>query len=109
MHGSWRRAALLALIRSEVSPELLTRAADYLLADRGALLRELIRVVIAVESEPAVRLFASIGMDPATIPTNLHVPSGPSWYRLIAVSYTHLDVYKRQPRQGTSRSRPTPR
>lgn len=83
VHGSWRRAALLALIRSEVSPELLTRAADYLLADRGALLRELIRVVIAVDSEPAARLFASIGMDPATIPTNLHVPSGPSWYRLI--------------------------
>lgn len=83
VHGSWRRAALLALIRSEVSPELLTRAADYLLADRGALLRELIRTVIAVESEPAARLFASIGMDPAKIPTNLHVPSGPSWYRLI--------------------------
>lgn len=68
VHGSWRRAALLALIRSEISPELLTRATDYLLADRGALLRELIRVVIAVESEPAVRLFTSIGMDPATIP-----------------------------------------
>jgi hypothetical protein len=65
VHGSWRRAALLALVRSEVSPELLTRAAAYLLADRGALLRELIRVVIAVESEPAARLFGSIGMDPA--------------------------------------------
>ena len=84
VHGSWRRAALLALVRSEVSPELLARAADYLLADRGALLRELIRVVIAVESEPAARLFVSIGMDPATIPTNLYVPSGLSWYRLIA-------------------------
>ncbi len=83
VHGSWPRAALLALIRSEVSFELLTRAADYLVADRGALLRELIRVVIAVESEPAARLFASIGMNPATIPTSLHVPSGPSWYRLI--------------------------
>lgn len=83
VHGSWRRAALLALVRSEVSSELLTRAADYLLADRGALLRELIRVVIAVESEPAARLFASIGMDPAIIPTSLNVPSGPSWYRLI--------------------------
>lgn len=83
VHGSWRRAALLALTRSEVSPELLTRAADDLLADHGALLCELIRVVIAVESEPAVRMFASIGIDPATIPTNLHVPSSPSWYRLI--------------------------
>ncbi len=82
MHGSWRRAALLALIRSEVSPELLTRAADYLFAGRGVLLRELIRVVIAVESEPAARLFSSIGINPATIPTSLHVPSGPSWYRL---------------------------
>jgi hypothetical protein len=83
VHGSWRRAALLALTRSEVSSELLTRTADCLLRDRGALLRELIRVVIAVESEQATRLFASIGMDPATIPNSLYVPSGPSWYRLI--------------------------
>jgi len=83
VHGSWRRTALLALVRSEVSSELLTRAADYLLADRGALLRELIRVVIAVESEPAVRLFTSIGIDPAKIPSSLHMPAGPSWQRLI--------------------------
>ena len=83
VHGSWRRAALLALVRSEVSAELLTRVADYLLANRGALLRELIRVVIAVESEPAARLFTSIGIDPAAIPSSLHVPSSPSWHRLI--------------------------
>lgn len=82
-HGSWRRAALLALTRSEIGPDILTRAANCLLAESGALLRELIRVVIAVESEAAAPLLASIGMDPANIPTNLYLPRGRSWERLI--------------------------
>ncbi|MCZ6780740.1 MAG: hypothetical protein O7C73_03740 [Nitrospirae bacterium] len=83
MHGSWRRAALLALVRSEVSPELLTRASGLLLANHASMLRELIRIVMAVEVEPASRLFAAVGVDPATIPGSLNVPSGPSWHRLI--------------------------
>ncbi len=83
VHGSWRRAALLALVRSEISSELLTRATDYLLANRAAALRELIRVVMAVDTEPAARQFASLGIDPTSIPASLDVPSGPSWHRLI--------------------------
>lgn len=83
MHGSWRRAALLALVRSEVGAELLTRASGLLLADRASMLRELIRIVMAVEVEPASKLFEAVGVDPAPIPPNLNVPSRPSWYRLI--------------------------
>lgn len=83
VHGSWRRAALLALVRSEISSELLTRSADYLFANRATVLRELIRVVMAVDAEPAARLFTSLGLAPAAIPASLHVPSGPSWHRLI--------------------------
>ena len=82
-HGSWRRAALLALVRSEISRELLTCASGLLLANRASMLRELIRLVMAVDVEPASRLFEAIGFDPAMIPPNLNVPSGPSWYRLI--------------------------
>ena len=52
-HGSWRRAALLALVRSEIGPELLTRASGLLLANRASMLRELIRIVMAVDVEPA--------------------------------------------------------
>ncbi len=82
-HGSWRRAVLLALVRSEVGPELLTRVLSLLLADRASMLRELIRTVMAVEVNPASRLFAALGIDPAMIPSTLNVPSGPSWQRLI--------------------------
>ena len=82
-HGSWRRAALMALVRSEISRELLTRASGLLLANRASMLRELIRLVMAVDVEPASKLFAAIGVDPATIPPSLNVPNGPSCYRLI--------------------------
>ncbi len=82
-HGSWCRAVLLALVHSEVGPELLTRTSGLLLANRASLLRELIRIVLAVDVEPASKLFASVGVDPAAIPSDLHIPNGPSWHRLI--------------------------
>jgi hypothetical protein len=83
-HGSWRRAALLALVRSEIGRELLTRAASLLLANSANMLRELIRTVMAVEVEPASKRFEAIGVDPSKIPATLNVPRGPSWHRLIA-------------------------
>ena len=82
-HGSWRRAALLALVRSEMGSELLPRASDVLLGNRATVLRELIRIVMAVDAEPAAGFFSSIGIDPAMIPASLNAPSGPSWARLI--------------------------
>ena len=83
IHGSWRRSVLLALVRSEIGPELLSRVSSLLFADGSRLLRELIRTVMAVDVEPASRLFARAGVDPAMIPASMNVPSGPSWYRLI--------------------------
>ncbi|MEN3312812.1 MAG: hypothetical protein V7645_2141 [Actinomycetota bacterium] len=82
-HASWRRAALLALVHSETSSELLERVSDLLTADRGSLLRELIRIVMAVDVEPASELFKAAGIDAAAIPRGLHIPNGPSWGRLI--------------------------
>lgn len=82
-HGSWRRAALLALVRSEISRELLTCVSGLLLANRASMLRELIRFVMAVDVEPASKWFAAFGVDPATIPPSINVPNGPSCYRLI--------------------------
>ncbi|HNP65767.1 MAG TPA: hypothetical protein PKH39_17680 [Woeseiaceae bacterium] len=83
MHGSWRRAVLLALVRSEVGPELLKRAAAILLENRASMLRELIRVVMAVDVEPASKLFEAVGLDPTMVPASLNVPSKASWRRLI--------------------------
>lgn len=83
VHGSWRRAALLALVRSEISGQLLVHVASLLFANRAGMLRELIRIVMAVDVEPASKVFEALEVDPAMIPASLNVPSGPSWNRLI--------------------------
>lgn len=82
-HGSWRRAALLALVRSEISDELLACTSSLLLTNNGGLLRELIRIVIAVDVEPAAKIYAALGVDPTLIPPGVHMPRGLSWHRLI--------------------------
>jgi hypothetical protein len=81
-HGSWRRAALLALVRSEIGGELLSRASDVLLKEDASMLRELIRITMAVEVDPATELLIAAGVDPALVPESFNIPRG-SWYRLI--------------------------
>jgi len=80
---SWGRAVLLALARSEIAVEMLHKASAALFAHRTRLLCELIRIVIAVESEPADEYYAAAGIDPRKIPAGINVPVGPSWARLI--------------------------
>jgi hypothetical protein len=82
-HKSWRRAVLLALVRSEIGAELLDLASALLLADNARLLCELIRLVIAVEVKPASTYFAEYGVDPSVFPASLNVPIGSTWVRLI--------------------------
>ena len=82
-HQSWRRAALLALVRSEAGITLLERTSPELLADGATLLRELLRTVMAVEVVPAAPAFAAAGVDPTLIPASLNMPRGPSWLELI--------------------------
>jgi hypothetical protein len=90
-HGSWRRAALLALVRSEIGAALLDRTKSYLLDNKAQALRELIRVVMAVEVEPATKRLIAAGLDPKLIPAGFNIPSGPSWMRLITwlLSFGH--------------------
>jgi hypothetical protein len=83
IHGSWRRAVLLALVRSEAAADVLTKALPALFADRARLLRELIRVVKAVEVTPAADLLVAAGIDASLIPPHLQTPRGLSWLRLI--------------------------
>ena len=82
-HGSWRRSGLLALVRSEIGQELLARASGHLLDNNAEGLRELIRLVMAVDTDTGTKWFLTLGFDPKLIPPNLNVPSGPSWSRLI--------------------------
>lgn len=83
VHRSWRRTALLALARSEAAEALLQRASPELLANGAALLRELIRTVMAVDVLPAAKVFAAAGVDPTLIPASINVPRGPAWTTLI--------------------------
>ena len=83
VHRSWRRNVLLALVRSEIGEELLTRAAASLLADDARLLIELIRAVKAVEVRPLSAHLAGSGITVPEAAAGLHIPSGPSWTRLI--------------------------
>jgi hypothetical protein len=82
-HGSWRRSALLSLVRSEIGQELLNRASGYLLDNKADGLRELIRLVMAIDADTGTKWFSALGFDPKLIPANLNVPKGPSWSRLI--------------------------
>jgi hypothetical protein len=83
VNPSWSRAVLLALVRSEIASEALNRASAYLVADRGQILRELIRIVMAVESMSAAQYYGAAGIDAQKIPSGINIPSGPSWLRLI--------------------------
>ena len=83
VNDSWRRAVLLALVRSEVGGEMLSKASSYLLADQGKLMGELIRIVMAVDSEPATKYYAGMGLDPRSIPAGINIPRAPTWFRLI--------------------------
>jgi hypothetical protein len=85
-HGSWRRAALIALVRSEQSLEILNRADTYLLADKAMLLRELVRTVMAMDVKPANEFLAAAGVDISKIPAGLNIPIRPSWRTLVVWS-----------------------
>jgi len=52
-HGSWRRQAILAFVRSEVAIDVLAKTSVSLLAGGGALLAELSTTIVAVETKAA--------------------------------------------------------
>ncbi len=81
-HASWRRWSLLAILRSERVYMLLDRASASLFENDGALLRELIRTAIAVESRPLAETLAACGVPAASIPAGIYGPSNGSWWRL---------------------------
>lgn len=79
----WRRAVVLSLARSELAGDQLTKACHALFENDGALLQELIRTVMAVDTEPASSLLTV--KDPAyqKITEGFYVPGGPSWSKLV--------------------------
>ena len=82
-HGSWRRAVLLALVRSECAEQALTRCAAMLANPDAQLLEELIRCVMVVDSRQANEAELPSGVDVPPDLLALPVPNGPSWRHLI--------------------------
>jgi hypothetical protein len=85
VHGSWVRPILLALPRTEKALALLVKLTPLLLANDGQRLSEIIRLMIAVESEPMAKLVARL--NPAIpVPSgaaDLIVPRGMGWVWLV--------------------------
>ena len=79
----WRRPVLLSLVRSELALDQLKKTAPILFEGKGALLRELIRTVMAVDTEPASNLLIVQDPDYQKITEGLYIPGGPTWSRLI--------------------------
>ncbi|WP_226577287.1 hypothetical protein [Acuticoccus sediminis] len=73
-NGGWRRAALLAIVRSEAAPHLLEQATLILLADDSAQLKELIVAILALETVAAREV---IGPDvQLEVPQSLRIGRG---------------------------------
>ncbi len=91
-HGSWRRHALLAIVRSELSPALLERCSGALLSDDGELLIELTTAIVAVETTSLADLTKGLSGDELTaVPasTSLRLATTPSGWRLLGWCLRH--------------------
>lgn len=71
-HSSWRRQALLALVRSEAGPEILDRCTAELLASRAVLFCELCTAIVAVETVSTAELMREILGSSAPVPGVRH-------------------------------------
>ncbi len=83
-HPSWRRWSLLAILRSERHSRLLDQASAVLMQNEGALLQELIRTTLAVESRNLVEMLAEHGAKIEGFPADFYAPANSSWVRLTA-------------------------
>lgn len=93
-HGSWRRPILLALPRSENAFELLDRIEVALIANKGQRLKDIIRLMIAVESEPLAHVIARLQLSAPVanaIPAAIVMPTGTGWMPLVLWALTRVD------------------
>lgn len=84
-HGSWRRPILLALPRAEKAAERLQALKPRLLANDGAILAELVRLLVVVDSVPASEILSQLRpkMQSPAGAIDLVLPKGPAWWPII--------------------------
>jgi len=91
-HSSWRRQGLLAILRSEIGPDLLERCSKALLARGGALFAELTTVIAAVETMSTAELFASMQVvTDKPVPRSLRTNTTGTGIWLLRWVLTHSD------------------
>lgn len=90
-HGSWKRAVLLSLVRSEMSDEVLSRCSRTLAAGNAGALSDLVRAAITIDSQSAAPLFAKAGADVSKLTDDFVLPRGPAWLNLIVWSLAVVD------------------
>ncbi len=83
-HETWRRAVLLALVRSEISVKVLVKGTIALLENNAAVFSDLARYVLAVEFEFAVDRMRAKGLQLEGIPPTWKVPRNSSCAHLVA-------------------------
>jgi hypothetical protein len=83
-HPSWRRWSLLAILRSELHSRLLDQASAVLMQNDGALLQELIRTTLAVESRKLLEMVAENDAKLESPLADFYAPTNASWVRLTA-------------------------
>ena len=92
-HGSWRRPVLMALPRSENALELMERLGAALLADNARRLKEIIQLMLAVETAPLAQILsraqAPVPISPAA--AGVVVPAGPTWSPVVAWTALRAD------------------
>lgn len=91
-HSSWRRNALLAVVRSELAAELLERCSAALLARGGALLVELVAVIAAVDTISTAELYVLMEIkSDKPFPRSLRTNTTATGYRLLRWILAHAD------------------
>jgi len=91
VHRTWRRWALMALVRSEFAAGLLVRHCATLFANNGDLATELIQRTIASESKPAKPMLVRLGIPEESIPLGLLAPASSAWLPLTFWSAKYLE------------------
>jgi hypothetical protein len=92
-HGSWRRPVLLALARAENASEFLAHAEGALFENRGQRLKELIRLMIAIEAQPLGEVLKRVQPEAVANPAaeSLVIPIGQCWVHLVLWVFMAID------------------
>jgi len=99
-HPSWRRRALLGLMRSEIAPALLEKLTVSLLAQGGTLLIEFANAVAATDTMPFQELLDAAARETQAAADKVHfslrVPTTLAVYHLLGWCIAHGDAIPRQ-------------